>query len=140
MVGLVPTIQPSACSVACREVDSRDKPEDDSRVFSIAKKTKARMLPRLCCIQEIGRISKADRCFLAIKPRACPTSEHAQDDCRKEGEGDDGGKHVEPHPQFHLGFLCRYEPALRCRFCGPNLPSLREASRGRQEKSCAAVH
>jgi len=30
MVGLVPTIQPSAYSVACREVDPRDKPEDDS--------------------------------------------------------------------------------------------------------------
>src|SRR5688572_894236 len=30
MVGLVPTIQPSARSVACREVDPRDKPEDDS--------------------------------------------------------------------------------------------------------------
>jgi hypothetical protein len=26
------------------------------------------MLPRLCCIQEIGRISKADRCFLTIEP------------------------------------------------------------------------
>jgi hypothetical protein len=30
MVGLVPTIQPAACSVACREVDPRDEPEDDS--------------------------------------------------------------------------------------------------------------
>ncbi len=30
MVGLVPTIQPSASSVARREVDPRDKPEDDS--------------------------------------------------------------------------------------------------------------
>jgi len=68
----------------------------------------------------------ADRRFRAIKPRACADpSDHAENDCRKESEGDDGGKHVEPHPQFHLGFLCRYEPALRCRLCGPNSVSLR---------------
>jgi len=29
MVGLVPTIQPSASSGACRTLDPRDKPEDD---------------------------------------------------------------------------------------------------------------
>lgn len=30
MVGLVPTIQPSAYAVACLEMEPRDKPEDDS--------------------------------------------------------------------------------------------------------------
>ena len=30
-----------------------------------------------------------------------PASEHSQHDSRKEGEGDDGSKHVEPHPDLH---------------------------------------
>ena len=33
MVGLVPTIQPSASSGACRKLDPRDKPEDDTGIF-----------------------------------------------------------------------------------------------------------
>jgi hypothetical protein len=61
-----------------------------------------------------------------------PTSEHAEDDSGKEGEGDDGCKHVEPHPKFHLSFLCRKEPALSRRVCGDegwNLRSLGAAAK-----------
>jgi hypothetical protein len=32
MVGLVPTIHPTACSGACGGLDPRDKPEDDSGI------------------------------------------------------------------------------------------------------------
>ena len=61
----------------------------------------------------------------AIRRVLAPISEHTQHDSRKESEGDDGGKHVEPHPQFHLGFLCRIEPTLQRRVHGANLTSLR---------------
>jgi hypothetical protein len=32
-------------------------------------------------------------------------SQHADDDRCQEGEGDDGGEHVEPHPEGHRCFL-----------------------------------
>ncbi len=46
-----------------------------------------------------------DRCLPALLPAVrrvlAPASEHSQHDSRKEGEGDDGSKHVEPHPDLH---------------------------------------
>jgi hypothetical protein len=84
--------------------------------------------------------SKIDRRFLAIKPVLASTSEHAENDCRKESEGDDGGKHVEPHPQFHLGFLCGNEPNTPAPVGRRQCMESTEAWSGRQEKSPAAVH
>ena len=117
-----------------------DQALDAGDCFSIAKRQRRGMVPRLCCIERLVGFSSRSPVPRDQAPCLRQSSEHAEDDCRKEGEGDDGGKHVEPHPQFHLGFLCRNEPALRCRLCGPNSMSLRRLRRGRQEKSTAAVH
>jgi hypothetical protein len=45
MVGLVPTIQPSASSGACGKVDPRDKPEDDRGMFCWCQNTSASAAP-----------------------------------------------------------------------------------------------
>src|SRR5262245_64341142 len=64
-----------------------------------------------------------------------PISEHADDNCSQEGEGDDGGEHIEPHPESHRDLLCRREPALRRRTCGAEAANLRMLRREAKQNS-----